>query len=99
MTTRITIENAVLWPIATMAFQYGPPALLAILGLYLLARGSSSPVPPPVTDSPPRDIVASATAPRGTKLITLGQYLVFGGFFVMIIGLILMIIAGSLKIE
>jgi hypothetical protein len=29
------------WPIATIAFQYGPPVLLAALGLYLLARDGS----------------------------------------------------------
>jgi hypothetical protein len=83
------------WPIAAIAVQYGPPVLLAAVGLYLLGRGSSpaTTAAAPVTDSPPRDIVAAnVTTPRGAKLITLGQYLIFGAFFVMIIGLILMII-------
>jgi hypothetical protein len=44
------------WPIATIAVQYGPPALLAVLGLYLLARKSSpASTIAPITDSSHRD--------------------------------------------
>jgi ABC-type multidrug transport system fused ATPase/permease subunit len=83
------------WPIATMAFQYGPPVLLAAVGLYLLTRRSApaTTATTPVTNSPRRGIVAAGdTTPRGAQLITLGQFLVFVAFGVTIIGVILMVI-------
>jgi hypothetical protein len=84
--------NPEAWPIATMAFQYGPPVLLAALGLYLLARGSApaTTATTPVTDSPRRGIVdAGDTTPRGAKLITLGQYIIVASAIAAIIGILI----------
>jgi len=43
--------NPDVWPIATITFQYGPPILLAALGLYLLISESSSSLHTTSTDA------------------------------------------------